>query len=361
MSRARARSLVSLVVASLALTVAACGDDDDAAPTTSTAAPAASATNAAAKRDAGSRTLGIVPVQSAGEALNVEIKQIEQYAPKLGWKVVVLDGAGDPTKMNQAVQALVTQRVDAIFTLSIGGEEIATGLAQAKKAGIPVIAVGQDPSPGQEKNFAAVFADGTINMGKFAGSYIADNLGDTTIVGERVTQNFGGDGFIQGIIPALKAKGKAFKDLRDTNLADLINSMTKTAEAIVRNNPGPLTFVDFSDFGSPLFLPVFERAKRDDITIVTRYANPSTIKLLRQGKKILIVGTRFYQHAFDASSALLALWADKKPLPTTPQISEPDVGVYDNDDIPEGSDELFPFQPAMEKQLATWGETYELR
>ena len=196
-------------------------------------------------------------------------------------------------------------------------------------------------------------------MGEIAGKWIAETRPDTPVVGLRLTQNFAGDGFIQGVEKVFEDKKLKFQDLRDTNQTDIVNSMTQLTQAIVQKNDGELTMVDFSDFGPPLMLGVFDRAKRDDITVITRYDNASTMDLMRKGENVVMVASRNHQHVFDAVDSLLGLWVDEKPLPKEPQIREPDAKVFTAADLPEGSDDgVFPFDEDLKKQVAEWQKAY---
>lgn len=348
--------LLVMAVGLSAFAIAACGGDDE--ETTTATAASGGDTAAQTEKIAEGRTIGVIPSSSSSEFLRRQLDRLKKLTEAVGIEVKIIDPNGDPAKMDQAAQTLVTQKVDAIFTFALGGEEVSSGLAKAKAAGIPTIAVAQAPTPGQEKNYGTVFGDSNVAMGEVAGRWIAENQRDTPVVGLRLTQNFAGDGFIQGVEKVFKGENLKFQDLRDTNQADIINSMTSLTDAIVQKNEGPLTFVDFSDFGPPLMTTVFERQKRDDITVITRYDNASTIKLMKAGKKVAFVSDKNYQHAFDAVGALLALWKKDTPLPK-PQIREPEVKLFTAKDLPADAENgVYPFDADLQKQVAEWQATY---
>ncbi len=335
--------------------LAACGGGGDDEPESASAGDAAPAK----VQLAGGRTIGVVPSASSSEFLRRQLDRLEQLTDAIGWELKVIDPNGDPSKMDQAARTFVSQKVDAIFTIALGGEELAGGLEEARKAGIPTIAVAQAPTPGQEGNYTAVFGDSNVAMGEIAGKWIAETRRDIPVVGLRLTQNFAGDGFIQGVEKVFEGEKLKFQDLRDTNQTDIVNSMTQLTQAIVQKNQGELTMVDFSDFGPPLMIGVFDRAKRDDITVITRYDNASTMDLMRKGQNVVMVASRNHQHVFDAVDALLAHWVDDKPFPEEPQIREPAAKVFTAADLPEGSEDgVFPFAEDLEKQVAEWQKAY---
>lgn len=311
------------------------------------------------KLDPGERTIGFIPSTLTSEHLSQRAEQLEKIIEPLGWNLIVADGQGNPQVMEQDMQKFVSQGVDAIFTIALGGEEIPRGLEAAKEANIPVISIVTDPTPTEVPEFAGVFADNGVQMGEIAGEYIAKERSEIPIVGERITQNYGGDSFVQGVLKVLEREGLEYTDLRDTELADVVGAMTKNAEAIVQAAPpGPLTFVDFNDIGPSLFYPVFERIGREEVAVLTRYEDPASIKLGKEGHEVLMTTTKAYEHMFKAVSALLAYWTEETPLPA-PEFSEPDGKVRTVAELPKGQDSFFDFEADLEKQLEEWSAKYE--
>ncbi len=354
---------MALLVAALALAAAACGGSDNGSDTGSTSdeGSSADATSAEGLKDPGKRVIGVLPVNLGSEYLAKKTEQTKATVEPLGWEVIIVDGAADPVKMEAGMQSLVTQGVDAIFTMSIGGEEIPQGFAAAKRAEIPVFAIVTDVNPDQVENWTGVWADSNSGMGEIMGNYIGENLSDQPVIGWDITQNFSGHAYVEGVEAGLAEHDMEYSDLRDTDLADLVNSMTKQAEALVQANKGPQTFVDLSDFGSPLFLPVFERAGRDDITLTTRYDNASTLALMEDFPTMRTIASEGYEYIFDVVEAVLNNWVNDEPFPTEPDNKSVANGtVIGSEDYEPGAEEFFEFQPALEEKLAEWGETYQL-
>jgi len=65
---------------------------------------------------------------------------LENVAKVLGWQVTVLDGAGDPSKMNADILSGLSAGSDVIATIAIDPNLVQQGLRAAKKAGVPVVA-----------------------------------------------------------------------------------------------------------------------------------------------------------------------------------------------------------------------------
>jgi ABC-type sugar transport system substrate-binding protein len=282
----------------------------------------------------------------------------------LGWNVVICDGAGVVTKMESCMESLVSQKVSAIVTMALGGPEIPNGFKQAAAAHIPVMAEGTTVTPGYEKNYTGgIYADNIVKLGCATADYINANLHDQPVTGEEITQNYGGQGYINGLKACLAKHGLKFTDLRDTDLANIVNSMTTTSQAIIQKNPGKVTFIDFSDFGPSLFEPVFTRAGRNkSITLITRYDDPTTVKLMKAGNNILVQTTKDWQHIFDMTNAMLANFNGGTPFPPNSQtVNEPGAGVFNISQFPPGANRVYPFAPALKAQLATWATTWKLQ
>lgn len=375
MLRPKKYVFLALMLLVLGVAVAACGSSGGSSSSseTTTGSESSEGSDATASEEAGngedsssglkspgSRKIGVMPVNMGSEFLARAVEQVKETVEPLGWEVVVADGAADPQKMEAGLQSFVSQGVDAIFTMSIGGEEVPQGLAAAKRAEIPVFAIITDVPPTQVKNFAGVFADSNVEMGRIAGDYIGENL-PQPVVGWDITENFAGHGYVEGVEKGLAEHGRKYADLRNTPLANLNNAMSENAQAIIQENKGPITFVDLSDFGSTIFMPIFERAGRDDITMVTRYDDPSALRLMEQNPTMLTVVSEGYSYIFDAVETLLGFWTEHKPLPTEPNDKHVAGGkVVSAKDFPEGAEEVYEFAPALEAQLAKWGKTYQL-
>jgi ribose transport system substrate-binding protein len=107
--------------------------------------------------------LGVGCVQAANAA--------EEAGAVLGWNVNVVNGQGDPSVWSSAVQNAVAAKVDGIMLIAISPALIKQGVAQAKAAGIPVVATLVGPPAD-----AAVVADPNSG-GKAMAAYLASASG----------------------------------------------------------------------------------------------------------------------------------------------------------------------------------------
>ncbi|MBS1891464.1 MAG: substrate-binding domain-containing protein [Actinobacteria bacterium] len=354
--------LLLLVALGVALTACGGGGSSSSSETTaeSTSEPAKEGGSGGGKTPP-KLTIGVVPVTMESEFVALRVQEMEKAAAPLGWTVVVADGQANPQVMEQGMQKLVGEKVDAICTIGLGGEEIPKGFTAAKAAGIPVIALTLSPSPTEVKNFAGIFADDVTKMGEVAGEYIAKERADIPVIGSRLTQNETSNAYTEGILKVLEEEGLETPQLKDAELTDMTNSMTKNLEAeLTTAPPGPLTVLDFSDFGTPILQPVLEKAGRESETaVLTRYEDPATMRVAENSElEVLMATSKVYQHIFNAYTALLA-YAEGTPLPK-PEFSVFDAGVHTIEELPAGAESFFDFEADLAKQVEEWSETYEL-
>jgi ABC-type sugar transport system substrate-binding protein len=304
----------------------------------------------------------VILSSAASENLSVWVQQLKAIFQPLGWNLHVCNGNGNVTTMENCLETFVTQKADAVVTMALGGPEIVKGLQEAKAAGIPVIAEGTTPLDQYAKDFTTYFADDAIKMGVgIADYYKSHYYPDYKFVGEQITQNAGGQLVVTGAMQGLKKYGLKYADVPDTDLANLVPSMQQNAQGILQRNSGKLFFLDFSDFGPSLFYPLINQAGRNkEVIEVTRYSDPTTVKLMRQGANILVGDTEQWQHMFDMTTAMLEHWTQNKPWPA-PSVSNPGFGVFSLKNYANGANRVYPFDPAFKKQLAIWGKTWKLQ
>jgi len=93
-------------------------------------------------------SIGIVTFSTNDISTNDMVASMTKDAEQKGWKVTNLDGRGDPLQANTAIKQLVTRKADAIIVTVFDSTSLASGLAAAKEAGIPVLSAGGGLAPG---------------------------------------------------------------------------------------------------------------------------------------------------------------------------------------------------------------------
>jgi len=322
--------------------------------------------SAAALESPGTRTIGIIISTGASENVDVWSQEVKAVIAPFGWKTEVCDGQGLQTKFESCAETFVSQKVSAIVTMGLGGPEIPTGFQEAAKAHIPVMAFGTSANPGYAKDFTGgVYADNIVTMGCATGNYIASNptLRHQPIIGTDLSADWAGHGYVLGVKRCLAEHGLKYTDLRDTNFANLPGSITSDAQAMLQKTRGKVTFVDFCDCGPSIVEPVFAHAGRSkDVTLITRYDDPTTVNMMRAGDNILVQTTKIWQHAFDMVNAMLAHFDHGTPWPPNSKtVYDPGAGVYGIKQFPpKPATREFPLAPALKKQLKIWGKTWKL-
>jgi ribose transport system substrate-binding protein len=81
----------------------------------------------------------VIPCAMVAQGCADSAKAGVEAARALGWQVTLIDPAGDPTKMNDAVAKATSQKADGIYFTAIDSLTVKTSLQRAKKAGIRTV------------------------------------------------------------------------------------------------------------------------------------------------------------------------------------------------------------------------------
>jgi ribose transport system substrate-binding protein len=93
-------------------------------------------------------TVGIVTFSTSDIDTNGMVDSMTTDAQAKGWSVVNLNAQGQPLQANTAIKQLITKKVDAIIVTVFDSTSLASGIAAAKDAGIPVLSAGGGLAPG---------------------------------------------------------------------------------------------------------------------------------------------------------------------------------------------------------------------
>ena len=106
-----------------------------------TTAPAGDQTKADASKAAPKQiVIGLALSTQQEERWSKESKIFKDEAEKDGAKVVIQDAGNDENTQNNQIENLISQKVDALVIVAVNGKTVGTAVADAKKAGIPVMA-----------------------------------------------------------------------------------------------------------------------------------------------------------------------------------------------------------------------------
>ena len=194
-----------LVIGTLGIGLTACGASDGSGAAASSPqgiqagqgtakARAITAADAAVKRlgtaELPAVTVGLNQIVGAAEPAQRAQNALERAARVLGWKVIVCDAQGDPTKMANCETSLLNQGVKALFSIGEESSVIAAGLRQAKARGIPTFNFGGQVTP--SPLFTGNYGPDEAKAGRVLGAWIARKL-----------QAIGGGQIIRSTYPAI--------------------------------------------------------------------------------------------------------------------------------------------------------------
>ncbi|HEX4767526.1 MAG TPA: sugar ABC transporter substrate-binding protein [Lichenihabitans sp.] len=105
---------------------------------------AASAATAADRK----LSIGIVTFSTSDLNTNDMVASMTADAQAKGWTVTNLNAQGEPLQANTAMKQLVIRKADAIIVTVFDSTSLASGIAAAREAGIPVLSAGGGLAPG---------------------------------------------------------------------------------------------------------------------------------------------------------------------------------------------------------------------
>jgi ribose transport system substrate-binding protein len=119
-----------------------------AAGTMALVAACGSGTASGASAKSSKLTIGIVTFSTSDVDTNHMVSAMTAEAASKGWAVQTLNANGSEQQANTQIQQLVTKNVSAVIVTVFDSNSLASGLAAAKAAGIPVLSAGGGLAPG---------------------------------------------------------------------------------------------------------------------------------------------------------------------------------------------------------------------
>jgi ribose transport system substrate-binding protein len=161
----KSRTTLTAGVAAFVFLLAACGSGDDSASTDSADNSGAAGSSAEVEAfvekaesivEAASgeipptapsdsppiepnKTIFTIPCAAAAQGCKIAVDEFARAAEAVGWKTTMIDPAGDPAKMADAVNQAVSQGADGIYTVAIDSATVKAPLEDAKAAGVQTV------------------------------------------------------------------------------------------------------------------------------------------------------------------------------------------------------------------------------
>ncbi|HYG56746.1 MAG TPA: ribose ABC transporter substrate-binding protein RbsB [Symbiobacteriaceae bacterium] len=237
------------------------------------------------------KTIGLA-VSTLNNPFFVDLRDgAKAAADAAGVELIVLDAQNDAAKQTAQVEDLITKKVDVILINPADSDAIATAIAAANKANIPVITV-----------------DRGANKGTVAAHVASDNVAGGKMAGELIVQLTGGKGQIAELegIPGTSAardRGTGFHQAVD-NKADLKvvakqpadfdrAKGLKTMENILQANPDIVAVFAHNDEMALGALEAIKAAgKEGKISVVGFDATDDAVKAVKEKKMAATVAQK---------------------------------------------------------------------
>jgi len=127
--------------------------------------------------DADKPKIGLAVANLQADFFNQIKQSVTKEAAKQGVEVVVADARGDAATQVNQIEDFVTKKVDAIVYIPAGATAAGVPVKDAKRAGIPIIAVDRNPPDEPANSFIA-----------------SDSVAAARTLGEHVAKETGGEG-----------------------------------------------------------------------------------------------------------------------------------------------------------------------
>lgn len=230
----------------------------------------------------------VIPCTYAAEGCKRLTDSAQEAAKTLGWNTRMIDPAGDPEKMRQAIRTAIQLNVNGIVLGAIPENLVKDDIALARAAGIKVVNT-LEPS---SKEFAdAQTSTDHVQAGRMNAALLAVETGGE---GQVITVN-------DPQFPAVIGWHKGFTDgLREfcpscsivkemeTQLSGLQTTLPQEFQAALMANPNVNAVWAAYDPVVTAITPVIERSSNPHIKVVSQNGDPSALKDLKSGDKPLI-------------------------------------------------------------------------
>ena len=124
--------------------------------------------------DADKPKIGLAVANLQADFFNQIKQSVTKEAAKQGVEVVVADARGDAATQVNQIEDFVTKKVDAIVYIPAGATAAGVPVKDAKRAGIPIIAVDRNPPDEPADSF---IASNSVASARELGNYVAKKTG----------------------------------------------------------------------------------------------------------------------------------------------------------------------------------------
>ena len=240
-----------------------------------------------------------------------------EEARKLGVKLTIYNANNNPGLQNDAMETYVNDKVNAILVLAIDANGIKPSIAEATKAGVPVLAVDTVVNGANVANIGVDNKDAGRELGRRVGEYLKSKGGsqEVGIVGalNSFIQNLRLDGFKEG----LAATASQAKIVGTVDGQNVQNVAQNAAEGLLAAHPD-LAVVYATGEPGLVGVAASLRAKgsTDKIKVFGWDLNAQMIKGIDEGWVGVIIQQEAYKLGATAVATAVDLLNGKKIEPT---------------------------------------------
>ncbi len=261
---------------------------------------------------------------------------LEAAAKAEGIELITLSADGDIAKQNSDIETLINKGVDVLLVTSLDGAAVVPAIQKARDAGIPVLAVSNEPNDAGKALISGFSGPDDYVQGQIAAELLNEALGGEG--GVAIIEGSAGQSTTllrtQGLTDKLAELGSKITIL-GAQTADWNPVKTKdVAQAFLTAYGDELKGVFGQDDNmSAAAAEVFKEAGRSDIKVVGTGGTVNGLQAIRDG---LMYGTMDQSPTTDALKALefAKMLAAGQPLPAArniipmPKITAANVGDF---------------------------------
>ncbi|MFL4479691.1 sugar ABC transporter substrate-binding protein [Paeniglutamicibacter sp. ORCA_105] len=245
----------------------------------------------------------VVPCTYAAEGCKRVADSVQEAGKTLGWDTRMVDPAGDPEKMRQAIRTATQLKVDGIVLGAIPEILVKDDVALARAAGIKVV---NAMEPNSKEFSDAQTGTDNVLAGRMNAALLTVETGG---LGQVITIN---DpqfpaiiGWHTGFTEGLKEFCPSCTIVKEMEfqLSGLQTTLPQEFQATLTANPEVNAVWAAYDPVVTAITPVIERSSNPDIKIVSHNADPSSLKDLKSGNKP-VVGSVGYSIEWIGYSAM---------------------------------------------------------
>jgi ABC-type sugar transport system substrate-binding protein len=303
------------------------------------------------------RKIGVSVINTGSESLARWANNLQKAADKLHWEVIIKNGESNPAIVATLLPELLTQGVDAVITMAVDAPLMAQGLAEAKAKNVPVIATVVGVNPAGREDFTGVYALNDYDLGVALAEYLVAKHPKAVAVGQTATLVYAADQLVVGAKDTLEKRGAKMATVSDNDVTNLVNSFTQTSTDLALAHPEANALISCCDFAPAIDLPALKAAHRDDLTLMTRVDNPSSIQAMRAGADLVLAASRTDGYNLTALDILVDHFVKGTAIPKTADMKA-DIKVIDKTNIP-ASGEVYPFAEELAAHAQRWAKDYQ--